>query len=367
MPEEKKRRYATQMFPKNSLIDAVRIAESIKDNNAGNPCHLLDLAKSLDFSPNSGAFRTLIASSSKFGLTTGSHSADKIALTTIGMRVVSPTSDEEYKQALKEALFNVRFFEMFFTKFDNNKVPREELLRNTLMRDFAIPAEDTKACYGMILKNAKELGIITDIKGIDYFQISNLAAGAAISEEEMLPPETTGEGGPSEVRPAVQYPTPPPQPSPQPPGFVPHVFVSHSKNRRIVAQIKEILDFGQFDHKIAVETATTAIPIPEKVFGLMRDCNCAIINVSADESEKREDGTYGVNPNVLIEIGSAFLSYNKRVILLADRRVKLPSNLQGLAVLYYEGDELDFETVMELQKTLTQFRKGVPVSSLLEK
>src|SRR5207247_3318663 len=87
------------------------------------------------------------------------------------------------------------------------------------------------------------------------------------------------------------------------PSFVPTVFVSHSKNKRILTQIKEILDFGQFDHRIAVETETTAIPIPDKVFGLMRECNCAIINVSADETEKGDDGAYGVNPNVLTEIG----------------------------------------------------------------
>ena len=60
--------------------------------------------------------------------------------------------------------------------------------------------------------------------------------------------------------------------------------------------------------------------------------------------------------NVLIEIGAAFLLYNKRIILLVDKRVQLPSNLQGLAVSYYEGDELSWETGMKLQKALTEFR-----------
>lgn len=357
--EEKERHYTTTLFPKNSLMDALRIAESIKDNNAGNPYDRLDLARSLNYSPNSSTFRTLITSSAKFGLTTGSYSADKISLTPSGVRVVSPTSDEEYRTALREALFNVSLFEKFFTKFDKNKVPREDLLRNTLVRDFGVPAEDTKACYEMLLKNAKELGITTTIKGVEYFQLANIAAG------EQAP---TG-GPPVSPMPPIEQspevltrPTVPPQPAqaPTPPTtFMPRVFVSHSKNRRILAQIKDILDFGQFEHRVAVETETTAIPIPEKVFGLMRECNCAIINVSADEAEKEDDNSYGVNPNVLTEIGSAFLAYNKRVILLADRRVKLPSNLQGLSVLYYQGDELDFDTVMKLQRTLTQFRKGL--------
>src|SRR5207245_928739 len=144
----------------------------------------------------------------------------------------------------------------------------------------------------------------------------------AVEEEGEAPvPEETEPAQPTRHTPPISPPT-----FPAPVMFVPSLFVSHSKNKRIRDQIKEILEFGQFQYRIAVETETTAIPIPEKVFGLMRDCNCAIINVSADESEKRDDSSYGVNPNVLIEIGGAFLAYNRRVILLADRRVKLPSN-----------------------------------------
>ncbi len=351
--ENGKRHYTTTLFPKNSLVDATRIAKSIKENNAGNPYDRLDLAKSLGYQPESGLFRTLITSSGKFGLTSGGYSADKLSLTPLGLQVVSPTTDEEGKRSLKEALFRIPLYQGFFTKFDKNRVPREELLRNTLIRDFGIPAEDTKACYEMILKNANELGMVNNIKGTDYFQLSNLAPNG--DKPEPQPPASLPE---DPLRPS-QEPTMPSQNPQAPSQFVPAVFVSHSKNKRILAQVKEILEFGQFNHRIAVETETTAIPIPDKVFGLMRECNCAIINVSADEGEKRDDETFGVNPNVLIEIGSAFLAYNKRVILLADRRVKLPSNLQGLAVLYYEGEELDFDTVMRLQKTLSQFRKGV--------
>ena len=128
---------------------------------------------------------------------------------------------------------------------------------------------------------------------------------------------------------------------------------------KILTQIKSNLEFGGFSYKVAIETETTAIPIPEKIFGMMRDCNCAIVNVSADEQERREDGSYGINANVLVEIGAAFLAYNQRVILLVDKRLTLPSNLQGLYRCEYTGDELDSSAVTRLQKGLLQFR--VPV------
>lgn len=89
----------------------------------------------------------------------------------------------------------------------------------------------------------------------------------------------------------------------------------------------------------------------------MRECNCAIINVSADEEMKQEDDSYRINENVLIEIGAGFVHYNKRVILLVDKRIDLPSNLQGLYKCEYEGDELSFLVAMKLQKTLTEFKK----------
>jgi predicted nucleotide-binding protein len=45
------------------------------------------------------------------------------------------------------------------------------------------------------------------------------------------------------------------------------------------------------------------------------------------------------------------------VIRVVDKRIKLPSNLQGLYVCMYEGDSLDWKTGMKLQKTLLEFKK----------
>jgi len=74
---------------------------------------------------------------------------------------------------------------------------------------------------------------------------------------------------------------------------------------------------------------------------------------------KRDDDTYRINENVLIEIGAAFVHYDKRVILLVDKKISLPSNLQGLYRFEYEGDELSFTVAMKLQKALTEFKKSL--------
>ena len=340
----KKRKYVTRAFPKNTLKDALRIAQSIHDNNADEPYDRLDLAKSLGYSPGSSVFRTLIISSGRFGLTKGGYIADKISITQLGKSIVSPKSEQEKGESLKQALLKVDLYKKFFSRFDGHKLPKREYLKNTLYRDFGIPASDRDECYDMIIKNAKELGVIVSIKDKEYLKMSELvpAVPTKIEEEAEAEEEIKEEEKKELVEKIIEKP---------------RAFISHSKNKKIVKQIKQILDFGQFAYVIAEERETTAIPIPEKVFGLMRECDCAIINVSADEQEKREDGSYGINQNVLIEIGAAFLMYNKKVILLVDKRVELPSNLQGLYRCEYKGDELTFNTAMRLQKALSEFRK----------
>jgi predicted nucleotide-binding protein len=48
--------------------------------------------------------------------------------------------------------------------------------------------------------------------------------------------------------------------------------------------------------------------------------------------------------------------YSKKVILLVERGVALPSNLQGLYRCEFEGDKLDYDSTMKLLKTFNQFR-----------
>ena len=78
------------------------------------------------------------------------------------------------------------------------------------------------------------------------------------------------------------------------------------------------------------EEETTAIPVPDKVLTAIRRCDAAVICVTADEQEKDKDGQHSINENVPIEIGAAFVLYDKKVVLVWDKRLKIPSNLQGL-------------------------------------
>ena len=137
------------------------------------------------------------------------------------------------------------------------------------------------------------------------------------------------------------------------------VFVGHGRNAQILEQVKELLTYGRFEPVVAEEEESTAVPVPRKVLNAMRRSQAGVINVSADEQLTDSDGKsrYAINQNVLTEIGAAFVLYDERVVLLTDRRVELPSNLQGIYRCEYEGDSLDFDATMRLLKALNNFRE----------
>lgn len=167
-------------------------------------------------------------------------------------------------------------------------------------------------------------------------------------------PEELGES--SGVEPAQVPTSQPPAASPLSPEPT-RVFISHSKNMDIVDQVKTMLEYTNLDFEVAEEEETTAIPVPDKVFGAMRRCNSAVICVTADDQLKNENGSHAINQNVLIEIGAAFVLYDRKVVLVWDRRLTVPSNLQGLYRCDYDGNELSWSNGMKFMKGVNNFKK----------
>lgn len=137
-------------------------------------------------------------------------------------------------------------------------------------------------------------------------------------------------------------------------------FISHGSNMDLVDQVQTMLGLADIQSEVAVKEETSAIPVPEKIFTAMRRCTTGIIVVSVDETRKNKDGEYTINENVLIEIGAAFVLYDKRVVLLWDKRLSVPSNLQGLYRCEFEGSELSWSAGMKLMKAIRGFKTTEP-------
>ena len=248
-----------------------------------------------------------LSASYKYGLTVGTEKAKDIELTERGQRATRPTSPEEKAMALQEAALGVESLAKVYRHFDNAKLPADELFQNTLDRQFGIPREHVEECVQLILANGRFAGMIRDVGGSPYVM---LAAGPIPVEAQAPasePSRTAATTGPRPGSPALPAP-----PVPDTLSTVNAVFVAHGgKNKKLLDQVKQVVQFGRFTPIVAEERESTAIAVPDKIIAEMHACQAAIIIVSADEKRTDADGkeTFEVNRNVPIEIGAATVLY----------------------------------------------------------
>ena len=135
---------------------------------------------------------------------------------------------------------------------------------------------------------------------------------------------------------------------------------NNGKNTAFIEPIKKLLGFGELTPVVSVERHSVSQPVPDKVLNDMRSCSAAIIHVEGDQIliDKEAKEHVVINPNVLIEIGAAMALYGRRFILLVREGVKLPSNLQGLYEVRYQGESLDGTATIKLLEAINDIKNN---------
>jgi hypothetical protein len=369
--DEKRVYFKQSDFPLASLQQAQKIASSLVDNFAGKDAPPPDIALAMSVSPTSSAWPSLAGSSIAYGLTDGGVNANKIKLTPLGRKLVAPENDGDDLIARREAILKPRISKEFFERYRRAKFPNDAIGVNVL-KSLGIPADRAQSALEIVKANGRYAGIIRDTPtgpfvSLDSPGVPAPTATPALPEHDEVDDTAQATGSsdsaemavaaPSTALPLKGIPTPV-SPSPASDAKANRVFITHGKQKEIVAQIKELLVFGNFEPVVSVERESTAIPVPEKVFEDMRACGAGVIHVGAEGTYLDRDGNEHtkINDNVLIEIGAAMALYGKKVILLVEKGVTLPSNLQGLYRCEFDGDKLDYDATMKLLKTFSQFR-----------
>ena len=364
-----KRTYFKQAdFPQSTLQQAQKIASALVDNFAGKEGTPPDIALAIGISPTSSGWPNLAGSAVAYGLTAGGVNANTIKLTPLGRKLVAPENEGDDLAARREAVMQPRISKTFFERYRRAKFPNDTIASNVL-RSLGIPPDRVQSALEIVKTNGRYAGIIRDTPTGPFVNLDSPGIPAPTATPEI--PEhdadeeivvTTGTSTEtSSAKPPVPAPAAPSPTASPAPKFDPksnRVFISHGKHKGIVSQVKELLAFGNFDPIVSVEREATAIPVPEKVFEDMRSCAAGVIHVGSEGEYLDHDGNkhIKINDNVLIEIGAAMALYGKKVILLVEKGVPLPSNLQGLYRCDFEGDRLEYEATMKLLKTFSQFR-----------
>lgn len=336
--------------PRYSLRQALAVPQAITDNFGGKATPPHQVAMALNFAPSSSTWDSLLASAAAYGLTKGGRRMDEIELTELGRRTAAPTEEGDDVKARAEAALKPDVHNRFFNKYNRSKFPSDRIAANVLQEEFRVPREKCEKALEAIKDNGAFVGFIQNTKTGPFVTLDNPKPSPVIAHESVVDQlvEESKESLEAEVPPIVAYV------APRPPGGF-KVFISHGKNMAIVEQVKDILSLYDIDYEVAIEEETTAIPVPQKVLGAMRRCVAGVIVVTADEQNRTTEG-YAINTNVLIEVGAAFVLYDQQVVLLWDKRLKVPSNIQGLYRCEFEGSELTFSTGTRLARALKTFR-----------
>lgn len=346
-------------LPAHTIDEALRVPKAIADNYAFEPTRPLAVADAMGMKPTTGKFRSLCGASIAFGLTDGGYNASEISLTELGKRVVAPTVEGDEIIAKREAAMNPRILSEFFNRYDGAKLPPDNILYNVLA-EMGIQRTVTAKALKLLILCAQSVGFLRDIRGTMYVDLAGTSVsptqGIVDDEEDMV-----GDDGNFASETLVD--TKPVQGVYQPVDkqSSPNrkVFITHGKNRAFIDPIKQLLAFGDFEPVVATEQESVSKPVPEKVLDEMRQCGAAIIHVDAEQKLTDAEGSEHIvlNPNVLLEIGAAMALYSRRFILLVREGVSLPSNLQGLYEVRYQGPKLDSDATIKLMKTINELKR----------
>ncbi|MGI8936824.1 MAG: TIR domain-containing protein [Iamia sp.] len=346
-------------IPSVALPQALRVPVAIADHYAKEPTRPLDVAAALEMSPSSGPFRGLCGAAIGYGLTEGGPNASEISLTSLGKRIVAPLEEGDDQIARRQAVLAPTVEKAFLEKYDGSPLPAEKIAYNVL-EALGVPAARTQGVYSLIIENAEMVGFLKRIKEKTYVDLGGRPS-REVEGSEADPPADDAQALASADEPEVGpvrrngQSAPPQHPSDM---SNRRVFITHGKSRRVVDQLKELLQFGDFAPVVSVDRESVSKPVPAKVMDDMRSCSAGIIHVQTEQRLLDPEGNEHriVNQNVLIEIGAAMALYGERFILLVEDGTALPSNLQGLYEVRYTGDELGYDATMKVLKALNEFK-----------
>lgn len=243
-----KKRLSQTDVPAYSLEHALRVPTAVFENYAGKPTKPIDVAAAMELLPNSSQFRMITGSAIAYGLTDGGPNSSEIGLTDLSQKILQPLEEGVDIEAKREALLKPRVVGEFINKYNGSPIPKDQIAQNVLI-SMGVPSERANDVLAMILEGAESLGLITEIKGRKYVNLT--------APKEPLTPKTPEidssdyeeeDGDPTSLSgaPEDEVDTPVPKTKIDNPSSInKKVFITHGRNKTFIEPIKKLLSFGE--------------------------------------------------------------------------------------------------------------------------
>ena len=128
-------------FPSYTIEEAMKVALSIANNNAGNPWGSKQVAEAIGIGQKSSNFQYLVAASRDYGFTTGTNRSKTIELTSLGRKIAFPVDAAQEQAAFMSAFENIDLFKKVCEYYRNGRIPEKKFFCNTLQEHFELPAD----------------------------------------------------------------------------------------------------------------------------------------------------------------------------------------------------------------------------------
>lgn len=134
------------------------------------------------------------------------------------------------------------------------------------------------------------------------------------------------------------------------------VFISTRKGSGIAGSIQEALQVADIASEVVERETDCAELVSGRTFQAMRRCNSGIIIIGPADWYRDAAGKDVLNQSVLIEVGAALVHFARRLVLLSDKQVPLPLNLDDFCRYELEESKLTWEIGLELIKAVKLFK-----------
>ena len=336
------RRAGDVVFPRSTVKQSLKVAETIWSKNSGNPIAINDLAKQMRLSVHGGSFKNIVRSSHRYGITNGSYSQKSnstISLSDLGTSLVEPIPSDNVQELMIKALMSIEIYNKLIKSMVNKIIPPDEMLENVLKRNHHVVDSDKSPCCKIFLKNLEELNLIDKRSDGNYLMLPDpsMSNDAEKDDQKQIDDGGIGDTETSNT-PSIKNK---------------QIFVAHGKNLKALEQLKTILQRFDIPFTVAIDESNSGRPISKKISDLMNSCSSAIFIFTKDEEtiNKNGDNVYRPSDNVVYELGAASILYGKKIVIFKEKGVSFGSDFTDLGYISFEDDELDAKG-MDLIKEL---------------
>ncbi len=319
----RKRTRIVRPYPIHTLEEALTIASTIQEANAGLEFDRELLARAMGTTPASSGFTMRLNSSAKYGLTQGGYNDPRIGLAQRGEAIVAPKGDDELRQALVDAALQPDLFAQFYRLLDGKRLPEDTYAQNMLQRELGIHPYLAGECLGIVKANGLFTGILRSVQG-------------ALQVDLQGPPAPYA-GHPERDGDATAGPAPPTAATSG------HdtvqggkIFIGHDGSAESVGIVSAVLEEFNIPYGTVLEPDVDLRPVPAEVAREMRECMAAVLVFAAPEDD--ESGATTPMDRIMFLLGASSVLYGDRIVILRERGFEPAYDTGSLPTVVFDRD-----------------------------